>query len=93
MAEQLSADIQRALDILRDSEVQQAFGAHDAWQVIDNVNTTYLGGARNVARIRTKAQAGRCIFGWLAKLDHLQRGTMPNSSTRWSLDCRERHIG
>lgn len=71
VAQQLSADIQRALDILGDSEVQQAFGARDAWQVIDNVNTTYLGGARNVARIRTKAQAGRWIFGWLAKLDQL----------------------
>ena len=69
VAEQLSADIQRALDILGDSEVQQALGARDAWQVIDNVNTTYLGGARNVARIRTKAQAGRRIFAWLAKLD------------------------
>ena len=71
VAEQLTADIQRALDILGDSEVQQAFGARNTWQVIDNVNTTYLGGARNVARIRTKAQAGRCIFGWLAKLDQL----------------------
>ncbi|HZA95514.1 MAG TPA: ATP-binding protein, partial [Burkholderiaceae bacterium] len=69
VAEQLSADIQRALDILGDSEVQQAFGARDAWQVIDHVNTTYLGGARNVTRIRNKAQAGRSIFGWLAKLD------------------------
>lgn len=69
VAQQLSADIQRALDILGDSEVQQAFGARDAWQVIDHVNTTYLGGARNVTRIRTKAQAGRWIFGWLAKLD------------------------
>ena len=69
MAKQLTADIQRALDLLGDSEVQQAFGARDIWQVIDHVNTTYLGGARNVARIRTKAQAGRCIFGWLAKLD------------------------
>ena len=49
--------------------MQQAFGARDMWQVIDNVNTRYLGGARNVARIRTKAQAGRWIFGWLAKLD------------------------
>ena len=69
LAEQLSADIQRALDILADPEVQQAFGARDAWQVIDHVNTTYLGGARDVTRIRTKAQAGQCILGWLAKMD------------------------
>ena len=69
VAEQLSADIQRALDILGDAEVQQAFGARDAWQVIDHVNTTHLDGARNVARIRTKAQAGQCILGWLAKMD------------------------
>ena len=70
VAEQLSVDVQRALDILDDSEVQQTFGARDAWQVIDHVNTTYLGGARNAARIRSKAQAGRGIFGWLAKLAH-----------------------
>ncbi len=69
VAEQLTADIERASDLLRDPEVQQAFGARDMWQVIDNVNTRYLGGARNVARIRTKAQAGRRIFDWLAKLD------------------------
>ena len=69
MAKQLTADVERALDILGDSEVQQAFGALDMWQVIDSVNTTYLGGARNVARIRIKAQAGRLIFDWLAKLD------------------------
>ena len=69
VAKQLSTDIQRALDILGDSEVQQAFGARDVWQVIDSVNTTYLGGARNTARIQAKAQAGHRIFGWLATLD------------------------
>lgn len=68
-AEQLTADTERAFDILGDSELQQAFGARDMWHVIDSVNTRYLGGARNVARIRTKAQAGRRIFDWLAKLD------------------------
>ena len=68
-AAQLTADIQRALDILGDSEVQQALGARDMWQVVESVNTTYLGGARNVARSRTMAQAGRRIFDWLAKLD------------------------
>ena len=86
VAQQLSADIQRALDILGDSEVQQAFGARDAWQVIDNVNTTHLSGARNVARIRTKAQAGRCIFGWLAKLDQLSTQDDPelvDAVERW----------
>ncbi|MGH6611871.1 MAG: hypothetical protein ACRECQ_16635, partial [Burkholderiaceae bacterium] len=70
VAEQLSADIQQALDIIADREVQQAFGARDMWQVIDSVNTTTLGGARNAARIRTKAQAGQRIFDWLATLDH-----------------------
>ncbi len=40
VAELLSAYIQRALDILGDSEVQEAFGARDTWQVIDSVNTT-----------------------------------------------------
>jgi len=85
VAEQLTADIQRALDILGDSEVQQAFGARDAWQVIDNVNTTYLGGARNVALIRTKAQAGRSIFGWLAKLD--QTSTHDDAELVDAVEC------
>ena len=69
VAEQLSTDIQRALDVLGDSEVQQAFGARDAWQVIDHVNATHLGAARNVARIRARAQAGRGILCWLAQMD------------------------
>ena len=68
-AEQLSADMQRALDILGDPDVQRACGARDAWQVIEHVNTTHLGGARNVAPIRTMAQAGQRILGWLAKMD------------------------
>jgi hypothetical protein len=33
--------------------------ARDMWQVIDQVNTTYLGGARNSHRYRTQSRAGK----------------------------------
>jgi len=52
--------------LLGDQEVRTAFGARDLWQVIEQVSATYLGGARNVTRYRTQANAGRVVFDWLA---------------------------
>ena len=48
-----------------------AFGVRDMWQVIDRVNTEQLGGARNVVRHRTQAEAGRRIIDWLADCDQV----------------------
>jgi len=53
-------------DLLSDPEVRGAFGARDMWQVIDQVNVNYLGGARNTHRYRTQARAGAVIIRWLA---------------------------
>ncbi|HJW51204.1 MAG TPA: ATP-binding protein [Burkholderiaceae bacterium] len=66
MARRLAAGIDQAVDILGDRDLQRTFGVRDMWQVIDRVNTEQLGGARNVVRHRTQAEAGRRIIDWLA---------------------------
>ncbi|WP_226469186.1 hypothetical protein [Luteimonas panaciterrae] len=53
-------------DLLSDSEVRGSFGARDMWQVIDQVNSNYLGGARNTHRFRTQARSGAVIIRWIA---------------------------
>lgn len=53
-------------DLLSDPEVRGSFGARDMWQVIDQVNANYLGGARNTHRFRTQARAGAVIIRWIA---------------------------
>jgi hypothetical protein len=64
-AQRISADVSELLALLRDPEIVQAFGARDMWQVIDQVSTLELGGAVNVMRYRTRAQAGSVILQWL----------------------------
>ena len=59
------AQARQLFEILNDRELQEAFGARDAWQVIERVSRD-LGGARNVARYRKQAEAARQIFDWLA---------------------------
>jgi hypothetical protein len=54
-------------DLLGDQEIRGAFGARDMWQVIDQVNANYLGGARNSHRYRTQARAGAVIIAWLSQ--------------------------
>ncbi len=54
-------------DLLQDTELRGAFGARDLWQVIDQVNLTHLGGARNSRRHRTLGEAGAVIIRWLAE--------------------------
>ncbi len=65
-ARMLSEHVRQMVDLLNEPELLQAFGARDMWQVIDQVNRNELGGARNVARYRTQAEAGRRVFEWLA---------------------------
>ena len=66
-AQRLVAQAQQLFEILNHRELQEAFGARDAWQVIERVSRD-LGGVRNVARYRKQAEAARQIFDWLA--DH-----------------------
>jgi len=68
--------VEAIFELLRDPDVMRAFGARDMWQVIDQVNGRYLGGAVNVHRYRTQAQAGALLLGWLAaRADALGRAT------------------
>jgi len=53
-------------DVLQNAELRNAFGARDMWQVIDQVNVNYLGGARNTHRYRTQSRAGAVIIRWIA---------------------------
>lgn len=62
-----------------------AFGAHDMWQVIDQVATLELGGARNTARYATLATCGAIITAWLA--NNVQK--FNRSTTRPVIDVGE----
>jgi hypothetical protein len=66
-ATDLQASVIEFRDILSDAELRSCFGARDMWQVIDQVNVNYLGGARNTHRYRTQSRAGAVIIGWIAK--------------------------
>ena len=78
-APRLSSDVEGLLALLREPEIVQAFGARDMWQVIDQVNTLELGGAVNVTRYRTRAQAGSVILQWLGA--HADTLRSPDSIT------------
>jgi hypothetical protein len=66
-ATELQDQIREVLDIYKDEELRSAYGARDAFQVIDQVATLELGGARNSVRQRTMATAGATIIRWLAR--------------------------
>jgi hypothetical protein len=70
-----ATDLQKSIlefrDVLQNPELRNAFGARDMWQVIDQVNVNYLGGARNTHRYRTQSRAGAVIIRWIAT--HVQR--------------------
>lgn len=65
-ATELQSSILEFRDVLQDPELRNAFGARDMWQVIDQVNVNYLGGARNTHRYRTQSRAGAVIIRWIA---------------------------
>jgi hypothetical protein len=65
-AKELRDQIQMMINLLGDPEVMGSYGARDMWQVIDQVATLELGGARNSARYRTLATCGAIITAWLA---------------------------
>jgi hypothetical protein len=65
-ATELQSQIKDAITLLSDPEIRNAYGARDMWQVIDQVATLELGGARNSVRYRTMATAGAIIIRWLA---------------------------
>lgn len=71
---ELGSVLNEGLAILNDNDIKGAFGAKDPWQVIDQVATTELGGARNSVKYRTMATSGAAVIAWLGtKADQLSR--------------------
>jgi hypothetical protein len=66
MATELQKEIKEAMRILKNREIQDAYGAKDMWQLVDQVAGLELGGAKNSVKYRTMASAGATVFAWLA---------------------------
>ncbi len=67
MATELQKQVKDVIKLLNDKDIKNAYGARDMWQVIDQVATLELGGAKNSLRYRTMATSGAIIMAWLAK--------------------------
>lgn len=65
-AREIQAQVKFTIDLLSDPEIRGCFGAKDMWQVIDQVATYNLGGAKTSSRYRTLATCGTIITAWLA---------------------------
>ena len=66
MATELQKEINDVMAILKSGEIQDAYGAKDMWQLVDQVAGLELGGAKNSVKYRTMASAGATVFAWLA---------------------------
>jgi len=65
-AREIQDQVQFMIDLLKDPEIRGCFGAKDMWQVIDQVATYNLGGAKTSSRYRTLATCGTIITAWLS---------------------------
>ena len=63
---EMQDQIRLMIQLLSNKEIMSVYGARDMWQVIDQVATLELGGARNSARYRTMATCGAIITAWLS---------------------------
>jgi len=66
MATELQKEVNNVMAILKNGEIQDAYGAKDMWQLVDQVAGLELGGAKNSVKYRTMASAGATVFAWLA---------------------------
>jgi hypothetical protein len=66
-ATELQNQIREIIGLLSDPDIKNAYGARDMWQVIDQVASLELGGAKNSIRYRTMATSGAIIIRWLAE--------------------------
>ena len=62
----LQAQIKFMINLLGDQDIRANYGARDMWQVVDQVATLELGGAKTSSRYRTLATCGAIITAWLA---------------------------
>lgn len=67
---ELQDQIKFIIKLLGDREIRAAYGARDMWQVIDQVATLELGGAKTSSRYKTLATCGTIITTWLANNVH-----------------------
>ncbi len=81
-ARRLKADIAAALAILKQPEIQAAYGAKSPYQVIERVSTTDLSGPVNTVRYRTLAEAGKNILDTVARYSGKWSGTSGRSLFR-----------
>jgi hypothetical protein len=64
---ELNKQAESIIDMLNADEVRSNYGGADHWsQVVDEIATLQLGGARNSSRYRTLATCGGIITAWLA---------------------------
>ncbi|HJQ33699.1 MAG TPA: hypothetical protein VJ866_16065 [Pyrinomonadaceae bacterium] len=75
VATDLQNSVREFITLLSDPEIRAAYGARDWNQVIEQVSTLELGGARNGVRYRTMATAGAVIIRWLANRANLLAGS------------------
>lgn len=62
----LGTQIKMITSVLSDPDVRSAYSARNMWEVIDKVASLDLGGARNIVRYRSMAEAGSTVMSWLA---------------------------
>jgi hypothetical protein len=73
----LQAQIRFMITLLSDEDIRSAYGARDMWQVVDQVATLELGGARTSSRYRTLATCGAIITAWLSNnVQRIMRSTV-----------------
>ena len=84
-AGELQKQLNFVIDVLGHPEIRANFGAHDMWQVCDQINTLHLpGGPRNTLKYQTLATCGTIITAYLA---NNARGIM--SATGQFIDMNE----
>ncbi len=70
--------IRTIIKLLSDKDIRSAYGARDMWQVVDQVATLELGGAKTSSRYRMLATCGAIITAWLAdNVTRIMRPTGP----------------
>jgi hypothetical protein len=62
----LQGQMKGMMGLLSDPDIMSNYGARDMWQVVDQVATLELGGAKTSSRYRVLATCGAIITAWLA---------------------------
>lgn len=77
-AREMQSQVKFMIGLLQDPEILGSYGARDMWQVVDQVATYELGGAKTSSRYRTLATCGTIITAWLANnVNRINQATGP----------------